>query len=160
MAKKVDIDLVKMILQRNNVDIKVVNDIVREINEQVDIQDSEEKLPQQKKQFVILVSDPKGVLENKDLVGWVCQVPEEDSPYVAPERICRAAYDFNITPKGRRLPLETISEACEVLPTRILKEHNVWVKNKEPVLVVTTNNIIPKEKTLGKKDNRSNNDDE
>lgn len=145
MAKKVDIDLVKMILQRNNIDTNKVNDIIREVAEQTETELSEEKPPVTKKQFVILVSDPKGILAEHDLIGWVCQIPEEDSPSATAERIIRAAYDFNTTPKGRRLPLESVGEACEVVPTRILKEHNIWVKTKEPILIVTTDNVIPRE---------------
>ncbi len=141
---KVDIDLVKMILQRSEIDTRQVASIINEIQEEVRIQsESEEKPPPVKKQFVILVSDPAGELEGKDFTGWVLQIPEEDSPYVTEERLTRAAYDFNVTPKGRRYPVKTIAESCEVVSARIHKEHKVWVKTKEPVLICRSNNNIP-----------------
>ena len=49
------------------------------------------------------------------------------------------------TPKGRRMPLKTVAEACEFGSAKIFKEHKVWVKTKEPVLIVRTNNKIPRE---------------
>lgn len=141
---KVDIDLVKMILQRSEIDTRQVASIINEIQEELKIQlETEEKPPPVKKQFIILVSDPEGDLVDKDYTGWVLQIPEEDSPYVTEERLTRGAYDFNVTPKGRRYPVKTIAEACEVVSARILKEQNVWVKTKEPVLVCRTNNDIP-----------------
>jgi hypothetical protein len=141
---KVDIDLVKMILQRRDLDTRQVVSIISEIEEEVRIQlETEEKAPPVKKQFVILVSDPAGELIDKDYTGWVLQIPEEDSPYVTEERLTRSAYEFNVTPKGRRYPVKTIAESCEVVSARIHKEQNVWVKTKEPVLICRTNNEIP-----------------
>tara|TARA_B100001248_G_scaffold258594_1_gene242989 strand:+ start:8471 stop:8944 length:474 start_codon:yes stop_codon:yes gene_type:complete len=144
---KVDLELVKRILERNELDIRQVSQILEDINVELTGQiDDEEKPPPVKKQFVIMVSDPKGDLEAKDYIGWVLQIPEEDSPYVSQERLIRSAYEFNQSKKGRRLPVRTIGETCENVSTRILKEQNIWVKTKEPVMVVTTNNKIPFEK--------------
>jgi len=140
---KVDIELVKMILQRREIDTRQVASIINEIQEEVRIQsETDEKPPAVKKQFVILVSDPAGELNGKDFTGWVLQIPEEDSPYVTEERLTRAAYDFNVSPKGRRFPVKTIAESCEVVSAKFHKEHKVWVKTKEPVLVCLTNNKI------------------
>lgn len=141
---KVDIDLVKFILQRNNLDIRQVNSIIEDIEEEVKMQKEENPpVPRVTKQYAILVSDPEGTLPDKDLVGWVVQLPEEDPVASVESSIHKAAYDFNATPKGRRMPVETIGEACEVVPARIFKEHNIWVKTKEPVLVLRTDNAIP-----------------
>lgn len=142
---KVDLELVKQVLQRSELDMRHVAQIIEELNTEITAieQEKEEKPPAQKKQFVILVSDPNGDLVEKDFTGWIVQVPEEDSPVVATERLIRASYEFNITPKGRRYPVKTIGEACEAVPTRLLKEQNVWVKTKEPVLVLRTDNQIP-----------------
>lgn len=142
---KVDVDIVKMVLTRSEVDVRVANQILQDIETvlQEEEQAKEMKPPPVKKQFVIMVSDPEGELEGKDYTGWVLQIPEEDSPATAEERVWKSAYEFNVTPKGRRMPVETVGEACEVVPARISKEQNVWIKTKEPVLVVTTSNQIP-----------------
>ncbi|MCD8483374.1 MAG: hypothetical protein LR015_12370 [Verrucomicrobia bacterium] len=144
---KVDLDLVKFILQRNEIDTRTVARVLDEIQTELQMQQAEEPpAPKVKKQFVFMLSDPTGDLEGKDYTGWVLQIPEEDSPLAAEERLFRSAYEFNITPKGRRMPVKTIAETCEVVSTRITKEQNIWIKTKEPVLVVRTSNKIPMEK--------------
>jgi len=140
---KVDTELVKMILQRNELDVRLVSQIIEDINTEVKAADEEEKSPPVKKQFVIMVSDPLGHLEGKDLVGWVLQIPEDDSPFVAEERLIRAAYEHNITPKGRRLPVKTIAEVCEHVSVRITKEQGVWIKTKEPAYILRTGGKVP-----------------
>lgn len=148
LMAKVDLDVVKFILQRNEMDVRTVNSIIEEIEQEMKIQKEENPpAPRVAKQFAILVSDPEGQMPKTDLVGWVLQLPEEESPALLADRIHQAAYDFNQTPKGRRLPVQTIGEACEAVPARILKEHQVWVKTKEPVLVLRTDNAIPMEPT-------------
>lgn len=132
-----------MVLQRNELDIRKVSEIMEDLQNELAAQ-VEEKPPAVKKQFSILVSDPQGKMKGKDLVGWVLQVPEDDDPRIGEERLVKAAYEYNTTAKGQRMPVKSIGEACEVLTSRITKEHNVWVKTKEPVLINVTNNEIPK----------------
>ncbi|MCH2155284.1 MAG: hypothetical protein MK080_04725 [Opitutales bacterium] len=143
---KVDIDTLKLILQRNLQDPRQINDIINDINVELQEQEAEneEKPPPVKKQFCMLVSDPEDTLAGKDYVGWVAQIPEDESPLTCPDRIIRAAYEYNQTPKGRRLPLETIGEACENVSAKYFKEQDIWMKTKIPVHVVNTNNKIPK----------------
>ena len=143
---KVDLDLVKHILTRNEIDIRQVNAIIEDIQQEIKImQEENPPAPRVTKQFAILVSDPEGILPKADLTGWVLQLPEEDAPMTLEGQIHKAAYDFNQTPKGRRMPVQTIGEACEAVPASIFKEHQVWVKTKEPVFVLRTSNSIPME---------------
>ncbi len=140
---KVELELVKMILQRNELDLRLVSQIIEDISTESKTADEEEKPPPVKKQFVIMVSDPKGELEGKDFVGWVMQIPEDDSPFATEERVIRSAYEFNITPKGRRLPVKTVAEVCEHVPARVAKEQGLWIKTKEPVYVLRTSGKVP-----------------
>ena len=41
--------------------------------------------------------------------------------------------------------MKTVGEAIEAVPAKFLKEADVWIKTKTPVLVVKTDNEIPKE---------------
>ena len=141
---KVDVEIIKYVLERRELDTRQVASILEEITKQAEIIAAETpKEPPVKKQFVILVSDPEGIMPDRDLVGWVGQIPEDDSPAQVEERLHRAAYEFNVTPKGRRMPVETIGEVCEIVPARLLKEQDIWVKTKEPVLILRTNNKVP-----------------
>ena len=142
---KIDVETLKFILQRNEPDIRKVNEIMQEVEMELKAEEEEKanRPPPVKKQFSILISDTDGSLKDKDLVGWVVQIPEDDSLNSAPGKIISAAYEFNTTPKGRRMPIETIGEACEAVSSKIFKEQNVWIKTKVPVLVVAVENKIP-----------------
>jgi hypothetical protein len=145
---KIDVETLKFILQRNESDIRKINEIMHDIEMELKAEEEERanRPPPVKKQFSIVLSDPEGKLAESDLTGWVVQIPEDDSPQVAPERIISAAYEFNTTPKGRRMPVETIGEACEVVTAKLFKEQNIWIKTKVPVLAVSCPNQIPREK--------------
>lgn len=143
-TKKVDIDIVKKALlnevkESTEKVMRAIEKMIRQMEEEAD-----EKSPAPKKQFVIVVSDPNGVLKETELVGWVLQIPEDASPSTTLDAAHQAAYAFNQTPKGRRLGVEKFGEAMEIVPQKIFKEHNVFVKTKEPVQVVVTDNKIPK----------------
>lgn len=142
---KADLELVKMVMQRNDLDIKTVAQIIEDINQELSAQDAnEDKPPAIKKEFVIVLSDPDGKLKDSgDIIGWVVQIPEGDSPALALERLWKSAYAFNQSPKGRRMPVQTVGECCEVVSTRFTKEERIWVKTKTPVLAVLSDNKIP-----------------
>jgi len=143
---KIEVNTVAEICKRNEVESEKLRAIVEEMNLLVQPEVDEEKPPAQKKQFVILVSDPEGRLpESFDFAGWVLQIEESESVLTTQERINRAVYEFNTTRKGRLMPASTIGDALENIPVKHFKEQNVWVKTKTPVLVLRTNNEIPKE---------------
>ncbi len=145
---KIDIETLRFILQRNESDIRKVAEIMNEVDLELKAEEEERALrpPPVKKQFVMLVSDPDGALDGKDMVGWIAQIPEDDSVATTAGRIHSAAYEYNATPKGSRMPVETIGEACEVIPAKLFKEQNTWVKSKTPLLIIPVNNKIPTEK--------------
>ncbi|MCZ6674034.1 MAG: hypothetical protein O7C75_13975 [Verrucomicrobia bacterium] len=140
---KVDTELIRLILQRNELDIRVVSRIMDDIEIELKNQVDEDRPPPIKKQWCVLISDPQGSLQGKDHTGWVVQIPEDDSPATTQDRLINAAYDYNASPKGRKIPVQTIGETCEVVPARFFKEQGAWVKTKVPVLMLTTDNKIP-----------------
>lgn len=154
---KIDVETTKFILQRHEKDIRKINEIMQDIEMELKAEEEERanRPPPVKKQFAVILADQTvGVdeileetsLSDLDITGWVVQIPEDESVASAPERIIRAAYEFNTTPKGRRMPVQTIGEACEAVTAKLLKEQDVWVKTKIPVLAVPTRNKIPLEK--------------
>lgn len=141
---KIEINKCAEILKRNKVDPALLRSVIEEMNMLAQASAEEEKPPAVKKQHVIIISDPEGRFPNEDFAGWVVQIPEEDSPVTALERVFRGAYDFNASKKGRLLPTKSVGEAIENVPAKIFKEVGVWVRTKTPVLVLLTNNKIPK----------------
>lgn len=144
---KIEVNQVAEILKRNKLDPALLRQVVEEMNMVADAasQADEDKPPAVKKQFVILISDPEGRLPSNDFVGWVLQIPETESVATTQERIFRSAYDFNASKKGRLLPVKTVGEAMESVPAKHFKEAEVWVKTKTPVLMLRTDNEIPKD---------------
>ena len=144
---KVDIDLVEMVLKRSKVDSNQVARIIEDIKfESEAAKENSGKEPPVKKQFVFIVNDPYGKIAKTgfEFSGWVAQIPADDSPQSALQKLHYGAYDFNITPKGRKLPIKTIDEAVRFGSAKIYKEHKIWLKNKEPVLLIPTNGKLPK----------------
>ena len=144
---KVDIELVEMVLQRNDLGAQKTAQIMEDLKFESKQKDNDgDKEPAVKKQFVIVVNDPYGKIASTgmDFSGWVVQIPEDDAPQSVIDKINQAANDFNYTPKGRRKPLRNMAEFFEFSSQKINKESKIWVKTKEPVLVCLTNGKIEK----------------
>ena len=142
---KIETTKVLEILKHNQLSPAVLRAIIEEMNLAIQpAPGDEEKVPAVKKQHVILISDPEGKLPKCDFVGWVIQIPENESPATTLDRIQRGACEFNCTRRGRMLPVKTIGEALESVPAKHFKETEVWVKTKTPVLVLRTDNQLPR----------------
>lgn len=143
---KIEVSKVAEILKKNEISPAVLRRVIEEMNLAVQPDPGDdEKPPAIKKQFVILISDPDGKLPKHDFVGWVLQIPENESPATTQDRVFRSSYDFNTTKKGQLMPVKTVGEAIENVPAKFFKEADVWVKTKTPVLMLKTSNDIPKE---------------
>ena len=142
---KIEINQVAEIMKRNKADPSLLRSVVQEMNLIAQASIDEDRPPAIKKQFVILISDPLGLMPKEDFAGWVVQMPDDESPVTLKERIFRAAYDYNASKRGRLLPAKTVGEAIESVPTKFTKEVDIWIKTKTPVLVVTTDNEIPRD---------------
>ena len=149
---KIDVNKVAEILKKNQVDPKILRQIVEAMNILAQAESDEEKPPAVKKQWAILISDPEDRLPKTDFAGWVLQIPEDESVATTQDRIFRAVYEFNTTKKGRLLPSKTVGEALENVPAKHFKETGVWVKSKTPVLMLKTDNEIPMEGKPSRKD--------
>lgn len=143
---KIDVNKVAEILKKNHIDPAVLRRVVEEMNLAVQPDPGEADAPPPvKKQFVILASDPEGRLPKGDFAGWVLQIPESDSPASTVERIFKGAYEYNASKKGRLYPAKTVGEAIENVPAKFFREADLWVKTKNPVLLVRTDNEIPRD---------------
>ena len=144
---KLDLPDIAKAAKEIGLDAKTTQALIERLADEFEA-DAKEPKPRIKKQYVLLVSDPQGFLQDHDFAGWVLQIADEESPATTCERIHRAAYTFNLTKRGRLLPVQTIGEAVENVPAGIFKEEGVWAKTKTPVLVIRTNNEIPRVEKL------------
>jgi hypothetical protein len=142
---KIDVNKVAEILKKNQIDPAVLRRVMEEMNLAVQPDPGEdEKTPAVKKQWVVLVSDPEGRMPKSDLVAWVLQLPETESPVTTQDRLFRGTYEYNASRRGRLHPAKTVGEALENVPAKHFKEADLWVKTKTPVLVLRTDNEIPR----------------
>jgi len=103
----------------------------------------EEGEPKPKQQYVMLVSDTNKII-TKDLVGWVLQIPEDDDVATVIDSIKNGAYNFNASKKGQKYPVSSIGQAIANVPNKFFKTNNLKIKTKEPVQIITTNNVLPR----------------
>jgi len=103
----------------------------------------EESEPKPKQQYVMLVSDTNKII-TKDLVGWVLQIPEDDDVATVIDSIKNGAYNFNASKKGQKYPVSSIGQAIANVPNKFFKTNNLKIKTKEPVQIITTNNVLPR----------------
>lgn len=142
---KIDVNKVAEILKRNHIEPAILRRVVEEMNLAVQPDPGEgDQPPPVKKQFIILVSDPEKTMPKGDLTGWVLQIPEDQSPASVQERLFKGAYEYNASKKGRLYPARTVGDAVENVPGKFFREAELWVKTKTPVLVMRTDNEIPK----------------
>ena len=137
---KIDVSKITAILKKNQIDPALFKRLMEEINLAVQPDSGEELPPPIKKQYVILVSEPNNKFPKTDFVGWVLQMPEDESPATIEDRIFKSVYDYNTTKKGVLYPARTVGEAMENVPAKFFKETEVWVKTKTPVIILKTDN--------------------
>ena len=96
--------------------------------------------------YQLLFIDPGHILKGKEdlIYGLILKAPEGMGSEEFISKLSAAAYEHNASPKGRKFPVETIGEACESVSPKTLKEQNIWVKTKIPVMVLRTDNKLPK----------------
>lgn len=149
LMAKVDVDVVASILKETDIDPQVVAQIMRKLQQELKIQEEMAEAtrePRVKNQYVVLLSDPLNQVPTDDLVAWVVQIPEMDSPANLTERISRAAHEYNNGRKGRKFPARSIGEACEIVASKFLKAERIQIKTKLPVSVIRTDNQLPQDK--------------
>jgi hypothetical protein len=69
---KIDLDKLRNILHRNESDVRKVNEIIKEVELELQIEKEERDMrpPMVKKQFVTLISDNEGKLVDQDFASW------------------------------------------------------------------------------------------
>lgn len=99
--------------------------------------------PKSKNQFVIVLSDPENKITQKDLTGWVLQIPEGDDVNTTLDRIRTASIKQNTTMKKFiKKPLKSVGDAFQNLKRKFTKVEKVLVKTPNAVSVIVTDNTL------------------
>lgn len=134
-------DVLKIIAEEVNPD--AARKIVQKLEEESKTKEPEEEKPKKEKsQWGIIIADSEGKLRGKELIGWIVKFPESHSPFKVEEKIRSTIHNFNATKKGRKMPVKTIGQACEVIPSKMFKEQELGVQTKVPVQAIALDNQI------------------
>ena len=73
----------------------------------------------------------------------IIHFPENEDHNSVVRSISQAAFDFNNESKrGRKNPIKNIFEAIGSVQAKFLKKYNIIRKTKDPVLIISTDNIL------------------
>jgi hypothetical protein len=133
---KIDKEIVETVLS-DYVDFSTKQKIISDIEKEVEA-DKEPRQKNPKKQFVAIAVTDNEDFQNVPL--FLTQIEEGDNHNEIIERITQAAAEHNNTPKGRKMPIDTLGGAIEFTKRKFITEKKVWVKSKEPILIVTKEN--------------------
>lgn len=102
--------------------------------------------PRAKRQFVVVALDPTGSLKAvPDFTALVVQMPDGIAPGEALTRIYASVYDFNATKAGRKTPVDTLGTAADTVRAKQWKAQQLKLCTREPVLVLRSDNNVPKQ---------------
>lgn len=121
---------------------KVVLESLKAIEKEKKEEKEAEKGPKTKNQFVVFVMDD-GTLSNKELIGYVLQVPESASISATPETFRDAARAYNNgARKAKKYPITTIGDGMKALRGKWIKDTGIKVKTKESIAIIPVKNEI------------------
>ena len=125
MAKKsVKIEDVEFNAQKVGIEKDKTEALVNDLRAMLE-EESADKEPKNPKEYLILVSDPNGVIKT-DLVGWPIQIPEGEDAATVVERISKVAAQYNNTKKGQKMPIQNLAETIEVAQPKLFKENEIF----------------------------------
>lgn len=124
---------------------EVITDLQRR-GEEIAEDTADEASGREKWQYVVLINNAEGVIPDNvpAMYGWVVKIPESATPMDAKTRAISAGQDFNMSPKGRRVPVRNVGEALQNVGRKIMREgHGLQVQTKEAVVCMVINGTEP-----------------
>ena len=143
---KTDLDNVALACQRNNVDERTTANILSDLQQAAKEEAAEReanKQTQKKQKYCIVVSDTLGSLRDIEVSGFAVTIDEDQSEFSIPEKLTEAAREYNRSDKGRKNPVNTVGEALEVIPVKLLKEYGITPKNREIAYILPIEQLFP-----------------
>ena len=121
---------------------KVINHLQDVIQELKDEKEQQNQTPKLKNKFGVIIFDELNEIKTTNLAALVYQIAENEDYNSVPDRIRSAAKEFNQTKKGKKHPINSTTEAFQVIAPKILKQAGLIRKTKEIVPVLKSNNKI------------------
>jgi len=153
---KVEIDQIEFTARSVGIDSKKIEALVRDLAQAIqEEKERKENMPRNKRQHIV-IANTEGLSE--DIVKALPEIPivvvqcsENSDHNEVLGNIHRASYKFNADigkrKNSKKTPVKKVFEAILNVTRKHFKEVGVTVNSKEPVILITTDNSIPTEKT-------------
>lgn len=147
---KVDIEDVEHIIAKYQVDQKTAQQIIADVKQAAEDARADGGLgaggKKTKYKFLIVASDPdKKYPDLENIPMWVFKVPDEENHTDVLGRFYKGVYEFNAkSRKGRKSPIKTVGGGIQAVGSKFFKPNKTPILTKEPVIVLVTDNTIPK----------------
>ena len=139
MAKKFDIEEIKIVLNEAQADDNTKSKVLELLNvvaKEEEMEKDQDKTPKPKKDYIVF-NHPNAT----STVFQILYADEDDgkpASEVLIDRLEKVKSEFNSSKKGKRIPVRNLEELCEFVPQKFFKEHNLWKKTKLPAEAVSS----------------------
>jgi 4-aminobutyrate aminotransferase-like enzyme len=142
---KLTIAEVQEALARSNVEPKqqesVLNHLQEVIKELEDEKEQQNPTVKVKNEFGVIILDENGDIK-VDTAALIYQIKVGEDHGTVFQRIRDAVKEFNLTKKGLKHPVKSVTEAFQAIAPKIFKNQGIIRKTKEITRVLKTNNKI------------------
>lgn len=141
----IKIEEVESVLRNKNIPANVIIQVVNELEAVAEENKAEKSAePKQKNEYGVILLDPNNVVRDNNLTALVVQYPHGENPNTILDRLYAATYAQNAAGKRKKYNIQTVGEAARSVKRKFYKENRLMIKTKEPVLVVKSDNNIPR----------------
>jgi hypothetical protein len=142
---KLSISEIQEAMARAKVEPKQQEEVINHLQEVIkEIQEEKHQnpTPKLKNKFGVIILDELGEIKVDNIAALIYQIQEDADYNSVPDRISAAIKQFNLTKKGQKHPVKSISEAFGVVAPKLWKAEGILRKTKEIVPVMKTLNKV------------------
>lgn len=119
--------------------IEHLQKVVEELEQE---KEQQNPTPKVKNKFGVIILDELGDIKSDNLSALVYQIAEDQDYNTVPARVNAIVKSFNLTKKGQKHPVNSVTEAFQAIAPKIFKAEGIIRKTKEIIPVLKTNNKI------------------
>lgn len=142
---KVALEDVEQILLEKKVEQPKVMAIIKELEQAVEDAKAERQEnadPKSKWEYVIVLNDKDGLLDGKEIAGWVVQQKEGEDAGMVLSKLSDAAKSQNEGAKRKKSMISDLVSLFDGLKSKFTKEKGVRIKTKELTRVIVAKGTL------------------
>jgi hypothetical protein len=139
---KISIDEIESVLLEKKIDKVKISEIISDLTKAAEEEKEDRQAnadPKSKWEYVIVLNDKDGVLNEKEIAGWVVQQKEGQDIGLVVSKLTDAAKVQNESAKRKKSMITDLVSLFESLKPKFTKEKGLRIKTKELTRVIVTN---------------------